>query len=104
MAGKQTKTMDKTYRFWRNKLMLSMIIGYATFYLTRKSFNFVMPVMQTELYLDKSDIGQIATAFFTELNISTVMTNITRYPRGSVVNSPCCASLEFSASPPHSML
>ena len=49
-------------------------------------------------------VSQIATAFFTELNISTVITNITRYPSGSVVNSPCCASLEFSASPPHSML
>lgn len=76
MAGKQTKTMDKTYRFWRNKLMLSMIIGYATFYLTRKSFNFVMPVMQTELHLDKSDIGLIATAFYLSYGISKFVSGI----------------------------
>lgn len=76
MAGKQTETMDKTYQFWRNKLMLSMIIGYATFYLTRKSFNFVMPVMQTELHLDKSDIGLIATAFYLSYGLSKFVSGI----------------------------
>ncbi|MNL53262.1 hypothetical protein D3C87_1764940 [compost metagenome] len=49
-------------------------------------------------------VSQMATAFFTELNIRMVMINITRYPIGSVEKTPCCASLELSASPPHSML
>ncbi|MDX7017858.1 MFS transporter family glucose-6-phosphate receptor UhpC, partial [Klebsiella aerogenes] len=50
MLGKNSASINKTYDFWRKNLMLSMIIGYATFYLTRKSVNFVMPVMQTELH------------------------------------------------------
>ena len=64
MLGKNSASINKTYDFWRKNLMLSMIIGYATFYLTRKSVNFVMPVMQTELHLDKGDIGWIASLFY----------------------------------------
>lgn len=56
--------------------MISMIIGYATFYLTRKSFNFVMPVMQTELHLDKSDIGWIATLFYLTYGLSKFLSGI----------------------------
>ena len=40
---------------------------------------------------------------FTELNISTVITNITRYPEGSVVNSPALQRWSFPRRP-HSML
>ncbi len=76
MTGNDTLSLDNTYRFWRRRLMLSMIIGYATFYLTRKSFNFVMPVMQSELFLDKSDIGWIATAFYLTYGISKFLSGI----------------------------
>lgn len=76
MIGKGKLTLDSTYHFWRRRLMLSMIIGYATFYLTRKSFNFVMPVMQVELFLDKSDIGWIATAFYITYGISKFLSGI----------------------------
>jgi len=40
-----------------------MVIGYAAFYLTRKSVNFAMPVMQLELGLTKGDIGLLGTLF-----------------------------------------
>ncbi len=58
------------YSYWRKQLLFSMIIGYAAFYLTRKSISFVMPVMQVELNLDKSDIGWLATLFYLTYGLS----------------------------------
>ncbi len=76
MLGKNSASINKTYDFWRKNLMLSMIIGYATFYLTRKSVNFVMPVMQTELHLDKGDIGWIASLFYLTYGLSKFLSGI----------------------------
>ncbi|EFN8074055.1 MFS transporter family glucose-6-phosphate receptor UhpC, partial [Escherichia coli] len=55
--------IDKTYRYWRLHLMIVSYIGYAVFYFTRKSFNFVMPEMLSDLGITKSDIGMVGTAF-----------------------------------------
>jgi len=62
MLAKQE--ISRQYRYWRPRLLISMIIGYAAFYLTRKSFNFVVPAMQNELGLDKSDIGLLGTRHY----------------------------------------
>ena len=56
--------VDKNYRYWRVHLLLSMVIGYAAFYLTRRSVTFAMPVMQMELGLTKGDIGLLGTLFY----------------------------------------
>lgn len=56
--------ISQRYRYWRPRLLVSMIIGYATFYLTRRSVNFTMPVMQLELGLTKDDIGLLGTLFY----------------------------------------
>ncbi|AKH62658.1 MULTISPECIES: MFS transporter family glucose-6-phosphate receptor UhpC [Photorhabdus] len=64
MQTTSQEQVSQRYRYWRSRLLISMIIGYAAFYLTRKSFNFVMPVMQLELGLDKGDIGWITSLFY----------------------------------------
>ncbi|AXG41566.1 MFS transporter [Photorhabdus laumondii subsp. laumondii] len=64
MQATSQEQISQHYRRWRSRLLISMIIGYAAFYLTRKSFNFVMPVMQLELGLDKGHIGWITTLFY----------------------------------------
>ena len=51
---KSKEEIDKTYRYWRLHLMITSYIGYAVFYFTRKSFNFVMPAMLTDLGLQKA--------------------------------------------------
>jgi len=68
MLAKQE--ISRQYRYWRPRLLISMIIGYAAFYLTRKSFNFVVPAMQNELGLDKSDIGLLGTLFYLAYGLS----------------------------------
>ncbi len=58
------ETIDQRYRYWRIHIMVIMYAGYATFYFTRKSFNFAMPAMITDLGMDKTDIGILATLFY----------------------------------------
>jgi len=55
---------DKRYQHWRIHIMLTMYIGYAGFYFTRKNFNYVMPVMISDLGLEKADIGMMGTLFY----------------------------------------
>ncbi|WED24958.1 MFS transporter family glucose-6-phosphate receptor UhpC [Vibrio sp. JC009] len=56
--------VDDCYKHWRIHIMFTMYIGYAAFYLTRKNLNYVMPVMISDLGLDKSDIGMMGTLFY----------------------------------------
>lgn len=46
--------IDSSYKYWRIQLMWTMYIGYAAFYFTRKSFNFIMPAMLSDLGLTMS--------------------------------------------------
>lgn len=64
------------YRYWRPRLMFSMIVGYGAFYLTRKSVNYAMPVMQFELGLDKGDIGLLGTLFYLAYGSSKFVSGI----------------------------
>ncbi|CAM4164128.1 MFS transporter family glucose-6-phosphate receptor UhpC [Serratia silvae] len=64
------------YRYWRPRLMFSMIVGYGAFYLTRKSVSYAMPVMQLELGLDKGDIGLLGTLFYLAYGSSKFVSGI----------------------------
>ena len=68
--------IDRTYRYWRIHLMIAMYIGYAGFYLTRKSFNFAVPEMIADLGIDKSDIGLMATLFYITYGLSKFFSGI----------------------------
>ncbi|OOF47201.1 MFS transporter family glucose-6-phosphate receptor UhpC [Rodentibacter trehalosifermentans] len=68
--------IDRTYRYWRLHLMIAMYIGYAGFYLTRKSFHFAVPEMMTDLGIEKSDIGLMATLFYITYGLSKFISGI----------------------------
>lgn len=68
--------IDKTYRYWRLHLMIVSYIGYAVFYFTRKSFNFVMPEMLSDLGITKSDIGIVGTAFYLTYGASKFISGV----------------------------
>ncbi|HEU64649.1 MAG: Membrane sensor protein UhpC [Candidatus Anoxychlamydiales bacterium] len=55
------KIVKKKYAYWRIRTFYSMYIGYAFFYLSRKSFTFAMPAMALSLGLDKSQLGMLAS-------------------------------------------
>ncbi|MCD9521408.1 MFS transporter [Photobacterium carnosum] len=64
MAILLTPTVDQRYKYWRFHIMVSMYIGYAGFYLTRKNFTYAMPAMIADLGWDKADIGMMGTLFY----------------------------------------
>lgn len=67
---KNHENIDRTYRYWRLHIMLAMYVGYAGFYLTRKSFNYAVPALITDLGIDKNDIGMMATLFYITYGLS----------------------------------
>ncbi|MDG6895088.1 MFS transporter family glucose-6-phosphate receptor UhpC [Volucribacter amazonae] len=64
------KNNHQIYHYWRIHIMIAMYIGYAGFYLTRKSFNYAVPELLSDLTLDKNDIGLITTLFYLTYGIS----------------------------------
>lgn len=66
----------KIYHYWRLHIMIGMYIGYAGFYLTRKSFNYVVPTLITDLGIDKNNIGIISTLFYIAYGISKFISGV----------------------------
>jgi len=72
--------INATYQYWRLHLMLSMYLGYGMFYFTRKSLNFAMPALLSDLGLAHSDIGFLGTLFYITYGLSKF------FPEWSVIN------------------
>ena len=53
--------IDARYRYWRRHILLTIWLGYALFYFTRKSFNAAVPEILANGVLSRSDIGLLAT-------------------------------------------
>lgn len=68
--------IDKDYAYWRIRTFYAMYLGYAFFYLTRKSFTFAMPIMITELGLTKADLGILGSILYFTYGISKFFSGI----------------------------
>ncbi len=49
------------YRRWQKRVLISSIIGYATFYFVRKNLSIAMPVMESSLGIQKTQLGLFLT-------------------------------------------
>src|SRR5438128_3189959 len=49
------------YRYWQKRVLITSIIGYATFYFVRKNLSIAMPVMQSSLGFKKTQLGLFLT-------------------------------------------
>lgn len=63
-------TIAKDYKYWRHRMFYSMLIGYALFYFTRKSFTFSMPGLIADLGFTKSDLGILSSVFSVAYGLS----------------------------------
>jgi OPA family sugar phosphate sensor protein UhpC-like MFS transporter len=63
-------TIDKNYKYWRIRILYSMYIGYACFYLTRKSLTFITPAIINIFHYSKAEIGILGTIFYVMYGIS----------------------------------
>ncbi len=53
--------VKKNYKYWRLRTFYAMYVGYALYYLTRKSVTFALPALQGDLGLDKFELGLLGT-------------------------------------------
>ena len=77
--------ISQRYRRLRPRLLLSMVVGYAAFYLTRKSVNYVLPALQLDLSLSKSDIGLLGSLFYLSYGLSKFAAGLWHDSHGSRV-------------------
>lgn len=56
--------VDARYRYWRRHILITIWLGYALFYFTRKSFSAAAPEILASGILTRSDIGLLATLFY----------------------------------------
>ena len=54
--------VDKEYRYWRRRILVSTLVGYALFYFVRKNLSFAMPAMEEQLHINKEVLGLFLTA------------------------------------------
>jgi sugar phosphate permease len=74
VADKQA--LDERYRYWRRHILLTIWLGYALFYFTRKSFNAAVPEILASNVLTRSDIGLLATLFYITYGLSKFFSGI----------------------------
>jgi len=70
------EVVSKEYRYWRFRILYSMFVGYAFYYLTRKSFTFAMPGMIEDLHFDKGDLGLLGSIISISYGISKFASGI----------------------------
>ncbi|HDZ0468086.1 MFS transporter [Klebsiella pneumoniae] len=70
------RELDARYRYWRRHILLTIWLGYALFYFTRKSFNVAVPEILASNVLTRSDIGLLATLFYITYGLSKFFSGI----------------------------
>ena len=55
------KELKSTYRYWRNRIMYTTMIGYIMFYFVRKNISIAMPAIEADLGISKADLGLFLT-------------------------------------------
>jgi OPA family glycerol-3-phosphate transporter-like MFS transporter len=52
----------KRYNKWRLRILISVILGYAAYYLCRQNFSMIMPAFMAEFGYSKTELGLMLTA------------------------------------------
>lgn len=68
--------IDASYRYWRKHILLTIWLGYALFYFTRKGFNAVVPEVLATGVMTRTDIGLLATLFYVTYGLSKFFAGI----------------------------
>lgn len=68
--------IDSRYRYWRRHILITIWLGYALFYFTRKSFNAAAPEILASGVMTRTDIGLLATLFYITYGLSKFFSGI----------------------------
>ncbi|MEK7680195.1 MAG: MFS transporter family glucose-6-phosphate receptor UhpC, partial [Deltaproteobacteria bacterium] len=67
---------NNIYKYWKIRIFYSIFVGYIFFYLTRKNFTFLIPIIINDIKISISDIGIISTLFYITYGISKLICGI----------------------------
>lgn len=73
---KDKEIVEKEYHYWRYRIFYSMLIGYALFYFTRRSFTFAMPGLILDLGFDKAQLGILGSVLSISYGMSKFISGI----------------------------
>ena len=68
--------VDRRYRYWRLHVFIGIYVGYAAYYITRKSFTYITPALIQDMGFEKADIGLIGTLFYFTYGASKFVSGI----------------------------
>src|SRR5688572_14634279 len=57
----EPELIEHQFAYWRRRVLLWSIAGYAVFYFVRKNIGIAIPVMETELGISKAELGMFLT-------------------------------------------
>ena len=69
------REVTQKYRFWQKRVLITSIIGYATFYFVRKNLSVAMPIMQSSLGFKKTQLGMF-------LSLHGVLYGVSKFANG----------------------
>lgn len=62
-----------SFKYWQWRILISMILGYALFYLTRQNLSIAMPVLEETGHFTKQHIGWVFTTFSVVYGLGKLM-------------------------------
>jgi sugar phosphate permease len=65
-----SEEVKSQYKYWRWRVFYSMYMGYAFYYLSRKSFTFAIPAMKMDLGFRNDELGILSSVFAIAYGIS----------------------------------
>lgn len=68
--------IQSQYAYWRLRIFYSMYMGYAFFYLTRRSLAAAMPAMITNLGMTEADLGILASVLYFSYGFSKFLSGV----------------------------
>lgn len=54
---------NNLYKYWQNRILLSLVFGYAAYYLVRVNFSMAIPALCQDLNYTKTQIGAVASTW-----------------------------------------
>ena len=75
-AIEDEEIVKKEYRYWQFRIFISIYIGYAFFYFSRKSFVFAMPGLIQDLGFTKESLGLMGTVLAISYGVSKFVNGI----------------------------
>ena len=84
--------IKKTYKSYRIRMFIMIMIGYMSFYLVRKNFAIASPLLVHNLHFSKTEIGLISSAFAISYGLSKFILG-TLADKSNVKNFLCAGLL-----------